>query len=410
MALNYIWIFFFVVAFVIGLVKLIFFGDVAIFSQMMNSSFEMAKTGFEISIGLTGVLTLWMGFMKIGEKGGVVKIFSRFVGPFFNKLFPSLGKEHPAYGSIMMNIAANMLNLDNAATPMGLKAMKEMQETNPTKETASDAQIMFLVLNASGLTIIPISIMVYRAQLGAVNPSDIFIPVLLATFFATLAGLMAVAWHQKINLIDKTIISYIGGLTLFIAGIIWFFSGLPKEQIQTISSVSSNLFIFSIIIGFMLLAFRKKVNVYDAFIEGAKDGFHTAVMIIPYLIAILVAIGVFRTSGAMEWFISGIAWCFQQLGINTDFIPALPTAMMKSLSGSGSRGMMVDVMKMYGADSFVGRVACTIQGSSDTTFYILAVYFGSVGVKNTRYALTCALIADFVGAVAAILMAYLFFH
>ncbi len=410
MALNYIWIFFVVVAFVIGLVKLIFFGDVAIFSQMMNSSFEMAKTGFEISIGLTGVLTLWMGFMKIGERGGVVKIFSRFVGPFFNKLFPSLGKEHPAYGSIMMNIAANMLNLDNAATPMGLKAMKEMQETNPNKETASDAQIMFLVLNASGLTIIPISIMVYRAQLGAVNPSDIFIPVLLATFFATLAGLMAVAWHQKINLLDKTILSYIGGLTLFIAGIIWFFSGLPKEQIQTISSVSSNLFIFSIIIGFMLLAFRKKVNVYDAFIEGAKDGFHTAVMIIPYLIAILVAIGVFRTSGAMEWFISGIAWCFQQLGINTDFIPALPTAMMKSLSGSGSRGMMVDVMKMYGADSFVGRVACTIQGSSDTTFYILAVYFGSVGVKNTRYALTCALIADFVGAVAAILIAYMFFH
>ena len=410
MALNYIWIFFFVVAFVIGLVKLIFLGDVAIFSQMMNSSFEMAKTGFEISIGLTGVLTLWMGFMKIGERGGVVKIFSRFVGPFFNKLFPSLGKEHPAYGSIMMNIAANMMNLDNAATPMGLKAMKEMQETNPTKETASDAQIMFLVLNASGLTIIPISIMVYRAQLGAVNPSDIFIPVLLATFFATLAGLMAVAWHQKINLIDKTIISYIGGLTLFFAGIIWFFSGLPKEQIQTISSVLSNLFIFSIIIGFMLLAFRKKVNVYDAFIEGAKDGFHTAVMIIPYLIAILVAIGVFRTSGAMEWFISGIAWCFQQLGINTDFIPALPTAMMKSLSGSGSRGMMVDVMKMYGADSFVGRVACTIQGSSDTTFYILAVYFGSVGVKNTRYALTCALIADFVGAVAAILIAYMFFH
>jgi len=410
MALNYIWIFFFVVAFVIGLVKLIFLGDVAIFSQMMNSSFEMAKTGFEISIGLTGVLTLWMGFMKIGERGGVVKIFSRFVGPFFNKLFPSLGKEHPAYGSIMMNIAANMLNLDNAATPMGLKAMKEMQESNPTKETASDAQIMFLVLNASGLTIIPISIMVYRAQLGAVNPSDIFIPVLLATFFATLAGLMAVAWHQKINLIDKTIIFYIGGLSMFIAGIIWFFSGLSKEQIQTISSVSSNLFIFSIIIGFMLLAFRKKVNVYDAFIEGAKDGFHTAVMIIPYLIAILVAIGVFRTSGAMEWFISGIAWCFQQLGINTDFIPALPTAMMKSLSGSGSRGMMVDVMKMYGADSFVGRVACTIQGSSDTTFYILAVYFGSVGVKNTRYALTCALIADFVGAVAAILMAYMFFH
>lgn len=410
MALNYVWIFFFVVAFVIGLAKLIFLGDVNIFPEMMTSAFDMAKTGFEISLGLTGVLTLWMGIMKIGEKGGVVKIFSKMVGPFFNKLFPSLGKDHPAYGSIMMNIAANMLNLDNAATPMGLKAMKEMQETNSSKDTASDAQIMFLVLNASGLTIIPISIMVYRAQLGAVNPSDIFIPVLIATFCSTLAGLMAVAWHQKINLLDKTILTYIGGLIVFISGIIWYFSGLPKDQIQTISSVSSNLFIFSIIIGFILLALRKKVNVYDTFIEGAKDGFQTAVMIIPYLIAILVAIGVFRTSGAMEWFISGFSWCFQKLGINTDFIPALPTALMKSLSGSGSRGMMVDAMKMYGADSFVGRVACTIQGSSDTTFYILAVYFGSVGIKNTRYSLTCALIADFVGATVAILMAYLFFH
>ena len=410
MVLNYIWIFFFVIAFVIGLAKLIFLGDMNIFPAMMSSTFDMAKTGFEISLGLTGVLTLWMGIMKIGEKGGVVKVFSRFVGPFFNKLFPSLEKNHPAYGSVMMNIAANMLNLDNAATPMGLKAMKEMQESNPTPDTASDAQIMFLVLNASGLTIIPISIMVYRSQLGAANPSDIFIPILLATFCSTLAGLMAVAWHQKINLLDKTIMSYIGALILFVAGIIWYFSGLSKDQIQTISSVSSNLFIFSIIIGFILLAFRKKVNVYDAFIEGAKDGFQTAVMIIPYLFAILVAIGVFRTSGAMEWFISGISWCFQQMGINTDFIPALPTAFMKSLSGSGSRGMMVDAMKMYGADSFAGRVACTVQGSSDTTFYILAVYFGSVGIKNTRYALTCALIADFVGATAAILMAYLFFH
>jgi spore maturation protein SpmA/spore maturation protein SpmB len=410
MALNYVWIFFFVVAFVIGLAKLIFFGDVTIFPEMMASAFDMAKTGFEISLGLTGVLTLWMGIMKIGEKGGIVKIFSRMVGPFFNKLFPSLGKDHPAYGSIMMNIAANMLNLDNAATPMGLKAMKEMQETNPSRDTASDAQIMFLVLNASGLTIIPISIMVYRAQLGAVNPSDIFIPVLIATFCSTLAGLMAVAWHQKINLLDKTIIAYLGGLIVFVSGIIWYFSGLPKEQIQTISSVASNLAIFSVIIGFILLALRKKVNVYDTFIEGAKDGFQTAVMIIPYLIAILVAIGVFRTSGAMEWFISGFGWCFQKMGINTDFIPALPTALMKSLSGSGSRGMMVDAMKMFGADSFVGRVACTIQGSSDTTFYILAVYFGSVGIKNTRYSLTCALIADFVGATVAILMAYLFFH
>jgi len=410
MALNYIWIFFFVVAFVIGLIKLIFFGDMNIFSEMMNSTFDMAKTGFDISLGLTGVLTLWMGIMKIGEKGGIVRIFSKLVGPFFNKLFPSLGKDHPAYGSIIMNIAANMLNLDNAATPMGLKAMKEMQETNKTPDIASDAQIMFLVLNASGLTIIPISIMVFRAQLGAVNPSDVFIPILLATFCSTLAGLMAVSWHQKINLLDKTILSYLGGLTAFIAGIIWYFSGLPKDQIQTISSVASNLIIFSIIIGFILLALRKKVNVYDAFIEGAKDGFKTAIMIVPYLIAILVAIGVFRTSGAMEWFISGITWAFQQMGFNTDFIPSLPTAFMKPLSGSGSRGMMVDVMKNYGADSFAGRVACTIQGSADTTFYILAVYFGSVGIKNTRYALTCGLIADFVGVVAAILLAYLFFH
>ncbi|MDP2888523.1 MAG: nucleoside recognition domain-containing protein [Bacteroidota bacterium] len=410
MALNYIWIFFFVVAFVIGLVKLIFFGDMEIFPQMMNSTFSMAKTGFEISLGLTGVLTLWMGIMKIGEKGGVVRIFSKLVGPFFNKLFPSLGKDHPAYGSIIMNIAANMLNLDNAATPMGLKAMKEMQETNPSKDTASDAQIMFMVLNASGLTIIPISIMVYRAQLGAVNPSDVFIPILLATFFSTLAALMAVAWHQKINLLDKTILAYLGGLAIFIAGIIWYFSSIEKEQIQIISSVASNLIIFSIIIIFILLALRKKVNVYDAFIEGAKDGFQTAVMIIPYLIAILVAIGVFRTSGALEWTISGISWSFQQMGVNTDFIPALPTALMKPLSGSGARGMMVDVMTNYGADSFAGRVASTIQGSADTTFYILAVYFGSVGIKNTRYALTCGLIADFVGIVAAISMAYLFFH
>ncbi|MDP2113408.1 MAG: nucleoside recognition domain-containing protein [Bacteroidota bacterium] len=410
MALNYIWILFFVIAFVIGLVKLIFFGDMNIFSEMMNSTFSMAKTGFEISLGLTGVLTLWMGIMKIGEKGGVVRIFSRLVGPFFNKLFPTLGKDHPAYGSIIMNIAANMLNLDNAATPMGLKAMKEMQETNPSKDTASDAQIMFMVLNASGLTIIPISIMVYRAQLGAVNPSDVFIPILLATFFSTLAGLMAVAWHQKINLLDKTILAYLGGLAIFIAGIIWYFSSIEKEKIQVISSVASNLIIFSIIIIFILLALRKKVNVYDAFIEGAKDGFQTAVMIIPYLIAILVAIGVFRTSGALEWTISGISWSFQQLGINTDFIPALPTALMKPLSGSGARGMMVDVMTNYGADSFAGRVASTIQGSADTTFYILAVYFGSVGIKNTRYALTCGLIADFIGIVAAIVMAYLFFH
>ncbi len=410
MVLNYIWIFFFLIAFVVALVKLIFMGDTGIFPEMINSTFEMAKTGFEISLGLTGVLTLWMGIMKIGEKGGVVNIFSKLIGPFFNKLFPELGKNHPAYGSIMMNIAANMLNLDNAATPMGLKAMKEMQETNPSKDTASNAQIMFLVLNTSGLTLLPVSIMVYRAQLGAANPSDIFIPIMLATFFSTIAGLISVAWYQKINLLDKTILSYLGGLTLFIAATIWLFSGMDKEQITTVSNVASNLILFSVIILFILLGIRKRVNVYEAFIEGAKDGFKVAVKIIPYLVSILVAIGVFRASGAMDCFISGISWCVDALGINTDFVGALPTALMKPLSGSGARGMMVDAMTTHGADSFVGRVASTVQGATDTTFYILAVYFGAVGIKNTRYAVTCGLIADFAGIIAAIAMAYLFFH
>lgn len=410
MALNYIWVFFFLIAFVVGLIKLIFLGDTQIFPAMMTSTFDMAKTGFEISLGLTGVLTLWMGIMKIGEDGGVVKVFSRLVGPFFRKLFPELGENHPAHASIMMNIAANMLNLDNAATPMGLKAMQEMQETNANKKVASNAQIMFLVLNTSGLTLLPISIMVYRAQLGAVNPSDIFIPIMLATYFSTLAGLVSVAWYQKINLLDKTILSYLGGITAVILGIIWYFSLLDKDQITTISSVASNLILFSVIILFILLGLRRKINIYESFIDGAKDGFKTAVKIIPYLIAILVAIGVFRASGAMDWLIDGIAWCFGQLGVNTDFIGALPTALMKPLSGSGARGMMVDAMNTFGADSFVGRVASTVQGATDTTFYILAVYFGSVGIKKTRHALACGLIADFVGIVASILMAYLFFY
>ena len=410
MALNYIWIFFFLSAFLIGLVRLIFFGDVEVFPSMMNSTFDMAKSGFEISLGLTGVLTLWMGIMKIGEKGGIVHVFSKLIGPFFNKLFPELGNEHPAHGSIMMNIAANMLNLDNAATPMGLQAMKEMQQTNPDKNTASNAQIMFLVLNTSGLTLLPISIMVYRAQLGAVNPSDIFIPILLATYFSTLAGLIAVAAYQKINLLDKTILAYLGGLTAFIAGLIWYFSTLDKDSITLISNVASNLILFSVIVAFIVMAIIRKVNVYEAFIDGAKDGFKTAVKIIPYLVAILVAIGVFRASGAMDWLVSGFTWTFEQLGINTDFTAALPTALMKPLSGSGARGMMVDAMTTYGADSFVGRVASTVQGATDTTFYILAVYFGAVGIKNTRYAVVCGLIADFAGIIAAILMAYLFFH
>jgi spore maturation protein SpmB len=337
-------------------------------------------------------------------------VFSRLIGPFLNKLFPELGKEHPAHGSIIMNIAANMLNLDNAATPMGLQAMKEMQATNPKKDTASNAQIMFLVLNTSGLTLLPISIMVYRAQLGAVNPSDIFIPILLATYFSTIAGLIAVAIYQKINLLDKTVLAYLGGLTAFIAAVIWYFSTLDKEAITQVSKVASNFILFTVIIAFILMALWRKVNVYEAFIEGAKDGFKTAVKIIPYLVAILVAIGVFRASGAMDWLVDGVTWSFEQMGINADFTPALPTALMKPLSGSGARGMMVDAMTTYGADSFVGRVASTVQGATDTTFYILAVYFGAVGIKNTRYAVVCGLFADFVGIIASILLAYLFFH
>ena len=410
MALNYLFIFFFVVAFVIALVKLLFLGDTQVFTEMVQATFDMAKTGFEISLGLTGVLTLWMGIMKIGEKGGIVHVFSKVIGPFFNKLFPELGKEHPAHGSILMNIAANMLNLDNAATPMGLQAMKEMQETNPDKKTASNAQIMFLVLNTSGLTLLPISIMVYRAQLGAVNPSDIFIPILLATYFSTIAGLISVAIYQKINLLDKTILAYLGGLTAIIVGIIWYFSTLDKDAITQVSNVASNFILFTVIVAFILMALFRKVNVYEAFIEGAKDGFKTAVKIIPYLVAILVAIGVFRASGAMDWVVAGVTWAFEQMGVNADFTPALPTALMKPLSGSGARGMMVDAMTTYGADSFVGRVASTVQGATDTTFYILAVYFGAVGIKNTRYAVICGLIADFTGIIASIILAYLFFY
>lgn len=410
MALNYIFVFFFLVAFVIGLVKLIFLGDTEVFPGMVNSTFEMAKTGFEISLGLTGVLTLWMGIMRVGEKGGIVNLFSRLIGPFFNRLFPGLGKDHPAYGPVMLNIAANMLNLDNAATPVGLQAMKEMQKTNPSRDSASDPQIMFLVLNTSGLTLLPISIMVYRAQLGAANPSDIFLPILIATYFSTIAGLIAVSIYQKINLFDKVILSYLGGLTAVIAGMIWYFSTLPKDQITLVSSVASNVILFSVIVLFFAMAFFRKVNVYETFIEGAKEGFNTAVKIIPYLVAILVAIGVFRAAGAMDWMIAGISWVIGQLGINSDFIPALPTALMKPLSGSGARGMMVDAMTTYGADSFVGRVASTVQGATDTTFYILAVYFGAVGIKNTRYAVVCGLIADFAGIIASILLAYLFFH
>jgi len=410
MTLNYIWIAFFLVAFIVGLAKLLFLGDVEVFPQMVASVFEMAKTGFNISLGLTGVLTLWMGIMRIGERGGIVKVFSRIIGPFFQKLFPELGKEHPAYGSIILNLAANMLGLDNAATPMGLQAMKEMQASNPQKKSASNAQIMFLVLNTSGLTLIPVSIMVFRAQCGAADPSDIFLPILLATFFSTIAGLISVAIFQKIRLWDKTIVGYLGGLTAIIAGIIYYFSNLSTEEIAIISRVASNVILFSVIISFILMALYRRINVYETFIEGAKEGFSTAVKIIPYLVAILVAIGAFRASGAMDYLVHGLSWFFATAGVNTDFIEALPTALMKPLSGSGARGMMVDAMNTHGADSFVGRVASTVQGATDTTFYILAVYFGSVGIKNTRYAVTCGLIADLAGIIASILMAYLFFH
>ena len=409
MVLNYIWIAFFLIGFIFAVAQLIFNGNTDIFNRIIESTFSSAKTGFEISLGLTGVLTLWMGLMKVGEKGGVVKLLSKAIGPLFNRLFPSLPKDSPAHGSIMLNVAANMLGLDNAATPLGLKAMKEMQESNPEKERASDAQIMFLVLNASGLTIIPVSIMVYRAQLGAANPADIFIPILIATFVATIAGLVSVAIAQKINLLNRVVMAYLGGLAAVVAGMVWYFSTIPQEKITMISTFAANFILFSIIISFILLAMLKKVNVYDAFIEGAKEGFSTAVKIIPFLIAILVAIGVFRASGAMDMMVHGISSLFAWLGFDTRFSDALPTAFMKPLSGSGSRGLMVDAMTTYGADSFVGRLACTFQGSTDTTFYILAVYFGSVGIKNTRYAVVCGLIADIAGVIASILIAYLFF-
>ena len=410
MALNYIWIAFFLIGFLVALGQLIFNGNTQIFNELVNSIFNSAKTGFEISLGLTGVLALWMGLMKVGEKGGVVTILGRFFGPLFQRLFPGLPKGHPAYGSIMLNFSANMLGLDNAATPMGLKAMKEMQEVNPDKESASNAQIMFLVLNASGLTIIPVTIIVYRTQLGAVNPADVFIPIMIATFAATMAGLISVSIVQKINLFDKVIIAYLGGLTAIVAGIIFYFVNLPKEQITAVSTFAANFILIVIIVLFIVLAMIKKVNVYDAFIEGAKEGFGIAVKIIPFLVAILVGIGIFRASGAMDFLVEGLAKFFAWLGFDTEFTGALPVAIMKPLSGSGSRGLMIDAMKTFGADSFVGKMSCALQGSTDTTFYILAVYFGSVGIKNTRHSVGCALIADFTGAVAAILVSYLFFR
>lgn len=410
MVLNYIWIAFFLTAFIVAVVRLIFLGDTEVFPAIINSTFDSSKTAFEISLGLTGVLSLWMGIMRIGEQGGVIGVFSRLLSPLFTKLFPEIPKGHPVTGSIFMNLAANMLGLDNAATPLGLKAMEGLQELNPKKDTASNPMIMFLVLNTSGLTLIPISIMVYRAQLGAAQPTDVFVPILLATFFSTLAGIIAVSLYQRINLLNRTILLFLGGTSLVIAGIIYFFSMLSRQQIDIYSTTTANVFLFVIIIGFIIAGMRKKINVYDAFVEGAKEGFTTAVRIIPYLVAILVAIGVFRASGCMDYLIEGIANLVSLCGINSDFVGALPTALMKPLSGSGARGLMVDAMNTYGADSFVGRLSCIFQGSTDTTFYILAVYFGSVGVVRTRHAVPCGLLADLAGIIAAILICYLFFN
>ena len=409
MVLNYIWIAFFVLAFIVATIRLVCFGDAEVFPDIINSTFASSKSAFEISLGLTGVLALWMGIMRIGEQGGVIALFSRVLSPLFSKLFPDIPKGHPVTGSIFMNMAANMLGLDNAATPLGLKAMEGLQELNPKKDTATNPMIMFLVINTSGLTLIPISIMVYRAQLGAAQPTDVFVPILIATFISTLAGIIAVALYQRINLLNRTILLFLGGATLFIAGIIWFFSTLSQDQIDLYSTTFANVFLFVIIIGFILAGIRKKVNVYDAFIEGAKEGFTTAVRIIPYLVAILVAIGVFRASGCMDYLTQGIASLVEMCGLDSDFVGALPTALMKPLSGSGARGLMVDAMNTYGADSFVGRLACIFQGSTDTTFYILAVYFGSVGVAKTRHAVPCGLLADFAGILAAIFVCYLFF-
>ena len=409
MVLNYIWIAFFLIAFFIATFRLVFLGDTGVFPEIINSTFSSSKTAFEISLGLTGVLSLWLGIMKIGEKGGVIDLFARVLSPIFTKLFPDIPKGHPVTGSIFMNLAANMLGLDNAATPLGLKAMEGLQELNPKKDTASNPMIMFLVLNTSGLTLIPISIMVYRAQMGAAQPTDVFVPILLATFFSTLAGIIAVSIYQRINLLNRTILLFLGGMSLVVAGIIYAFTQLSRTEMDTYSTTGANVFLFLIIIGFIVAGLRKKVNVYDAFVEGAKEGFSTAVRIIPYLVAILVAIGVFRASGAMDYLIGGIESLVKLCGINSDFVGGLPTAIMKPLSGSGARGLMVDAMTTYGADSFVGRLACIFQGSTDTTFYILAVYFGSVGIAKTRHAVPCGLIADAAGIIAAIFICYLFF-
>lgn len=409
MVLNYIWIAFFVIAFIVALIRLVLFGEVDVFNATVNSTFSSAKTGFEVSIGLTGVLTLWMGLMKVGEAGGVVQLFSRAINPLLSRLFPGIPPNHPAGGSILLNISANILGLDNAATPAGLKAMQELQEINPDKSKASNPMIMFLVMNASGLTLIPVSVMTIRAQMGASNPADVFVPIMIATFVSTMVAVLAVCIKQKINILNKAILGTFGGMALLIGAVVWTFTKIGSEKAQLISSLVASIILFSIIITFILSGVRKKINVYDVFIEGAKDGFSTAVRIIPYLIAILVAVGMFRESGALSFIIDAIKTVVTFLGFNTLWVDALPTALMKPLSGSGARGMMVEAMNTYGSDSFVGRLSGIFQASTDTTFYVVAVYYGSINIKNSRYTIPYALLADLVGIVAAIWIAYLIF-
>lgn len=410
MALNYVWLAFFLIAFVVALFRLLVLGDYAVFSNVMTGMFESAKTGAEISIGLAGIMTFWLGVMRIGEKAGMIQLFARAVNPFFSKLFPGIPQRHPAMGSVMMNFSANMLGLDNAATPVGLKAMKELQELNPTPDTATNAQIMFLVLNTAGITIIPTSVIALRIASGSANPADIFIPTLIGTFISFVSGMIAVAIYQRINLFRLPILVFLGGFGLLMLGMYSWFRHLTPAAITTYTSLLGGLIIFSIIVSFLVMGLIKRINVYEVFIEGAKDGFTTSVLIIPYLVAMLVAISAFRSTGCMDYVVNGIGYCFAQLGINTDFVPALPVGLMKTLSGGGARGLMVDVMQHYGADSFQGRLASIMQGSTETTFYVLAVYFGSVNIRKTRHALACGLIADLVGVVATIIIGYIFFH
>ncbi|WP_289284263.1 MULTISPECIES: spore maturation protein [unclassified Methylophaga] len=407
--LNIIWIAFFLIAFLVALFKLLVLGDQLIFTQLMQAMFELAKTAFEISLGLTGVLALWLGIMKIGERSGFIQLLTAALTPLFQRLMPDIPRNHPAIGAMVMNISANALGLDNAATPLGIKAMKELQKLNPFKDTASNAQILFLVINTSAVTLFPVTIFTYRAQMGAANPTDVFIPILIATYISTLVGLLSVAWVQKINLLDRVILAYLGSFTAFVLALLIYFSHLPQQEMVSQSSLISNLILFTLIIIFITAAWKKRINAYDAFVDGAKEGFETAITIIPYLVAMLVAIGVFRASGAMDMLAEGLRYIILSLGLDDRFIEALPTALMKPFSGSGARAMMVDTMQAYGADSFSGRLSAIVQGSTETTFYVLAVYFGSVGIKHIRHAIGCGLAADVAGILAAITVAYWFF-